>query len=82
MANTVLKQYGSDPATLHYVVTPSNTAMLNPIPRSLYVVTAGNLTIVDSANVSITYIVTAGQVIPFRPIRIHTDSTANVVAWS
>lgn len=82
MANTVIKSYGSDPATLHYQVTPSNTAMLNPVPRMLYALSNGNITMVDSANVSITYPVVAGQFLKFRPIRIHTDSTANVAAWS
>lgn len=82
MANTVIKNFGSDPATLHYAVVPSNTDMLSPVPRALYVASSGNLTIVDSANVAMTYVVTAGQILPFRPIKVQTDSTANVVAWS
>lgn len=81
MTDSVLKQYGSDPATMHYTVTPSNTATLNPIPRSLYVKASGNVTIVDSGNTSISYPVTAGQVLPFRAIRVHTDTDATLIAW-
>lgn len=75
------KNYGSDPGTLHYTVTPSNTAPLSPVPRSLYVKASGNVTIVDSGNTTITYPVTAGQVLPFRAIYINTDTDATIVAW-
>ncbi len=81
MAVSVAKNAGSDPATYHYTVAASNTVSLSPIPRSLYVQVAGNVTIVDSGNTSITYAVSAGQVLPFRAIRIHTDTTATLIAW-
>lgn len=76
-----VKNYGSDPATNHYTVTASNTAPLVPVPRALYVATAGNVTIVDSSNTAVTYAVTAGQIVPFRAIYVNTDSTASIIAW-
>ena len=76
-----MKQYGSDPATFHYQVVPSNTAPQTPLPRSLYVNVSGNVVITDSGNTTVTYIVSAGQTLPIRAYLITTATTANVVAW-
>lgn len=77
----MISQYGSDPATRHYVVVTSNTVPLSPTPRALFAQSNGTIRIIDDANTSISYTVTAGQILPFRAYLITTDSTANVVAW-
>lgn len=78
----VAKNAGDDPATFHYAVSPSNTASLSPVPRMLYIASNGNVTVVDSGNTSVTYTnLVQGTVLRFRAIRIHTDSTASVIAW-
>lgn len=75
------RSYGRDPATNHYAVTPSNSAVLTPTPRMIYVASNGNLVVADQANTVLTYAVTAGQVLEIRPLRILTTSTANSIAW-
>ena len=77
---SVIKNHGSDPGTVHYVVTANSSVDLNPIPRCLYVMSGGNLEILDSSNTWITYSVASG-VFPFRAMRIGANTTANVVAW-
>lgn len=77
----IKRNYGSDPATLHYVVTPSNTVQLSPVPRALFALTTGNVAITDSSNTTIVYSVTAGTQLPFRAIYVTTATTANVIAW-
>ena len=78
----IIKNHGSDPATIHYLVTPSNTVALSPVPRALFAMTSGNVSIRDSSNTTVIYAVTAGTTLPFRALYVHTDSTANVVAWA
>jgi len=75
------KQYGSEPASVHNTITASNTVAVTPTPRCLYVATAGDLVITDSANTTVTYAVTAGTILPFRPTYIRTTSTAVVIGW-
>lgn len=76
-----VRNSGVGAGTHHYEVVKSNTDPLIPTPRFLYVNSTGTLTVVDQANVAVTYNVTAGQTLGFRALRVHTDSTANVVAW-
>ena len=86
---TVAKGAGGDPSTLHYAyVAGSNTLFgstgnsLPTIPRKIYVNQTGNLQILDDSNTWITYAVTAGQILDFRPIRIGPASTSNVICWA
>jgi hypothetical protein len=70
------------PGIRHYAITPSDTADLPRRPRALRVQTSGNLVLSDEAGTSITYAVIAGDVLPFRPIRVMaTGTTASVVGW-
>lgn len=72
----------SAPATRHFAITLSDTVDMAIVPRALYVLTAGNLAIVDAADVVVVYPVTAGQIIPFRGKRINlASSTATAVGW-
>lgn len=74
-----IKQHGSDPATIHYTVTPSAN-VLPILPRALFVTSDGNLEITDSNNVTIIYSVKAG-LFPFRATKVGANTTANVIAW-
>ena len=73
----------SSPADSHYVVVPADNTELPVKPRALYVLTSGNLTLRDEVDGSpITYPVTAGQTLPFRPYSVDaTNTDATVVAW-
>lgn len=75
------KRHGSDPATRHYIVTPSNTDPQTPAPRALYAANSGTIVITDDANTTISYTVTAGTILRFTPTLIRTDTTANTIAW-
>ena len=70
------------PVKRHHAITPSDTVDLDPRPRALRVLTAGNLALLDELGVSITYPVVAGEIIPFRAVRVlATGTTATVVGW-
>lgn len=70
------------PARTHYAITPSDTTDLPQMPRALRVLTSGNLSLRDVAGTVITYTVTAGEILPFRPVRVMaTGTTATVAGW-
>ncbi len=70
------------PGELHFPVVPSDTSDLNPRPRALKCIAAGNVAVRDIAGTDITYPVEVGEVLEFRAIRVlATGTTAVVVAW-
>lgn len=73
----------SSPATKHYQVEVESggDTVLDPKPRFLYVMTDGNLEIIDEDDTSVTYPVTAGQKIEFRAAAVGSGTTADVAAW-
>lgn len=72
----------SDVAMRHFAVTPSDSTDLAIKPRALYCMVSGNAVIRDEAGTDITYPLTAGQILPFRGVRIlATNTTATVVGW-
>lgn len=71
-----------DPASRHYVVSPSNTVDLPFRPRALYVQSGTAVAIRDELGNDITYTVVAGQILPFRGVRVlATGTNATLVAW-
>lgn len=72
----------TSPGELHYVVTPSDSADLDPRPRALKCLTSGNVAIRDVAGTDITYPVEAGEILEFRAVRVlASGTTATVAAW-
>ena len=71
----------SGPAVRHRAVTPSDSTILDPMPRAIVALTAGNVVIQDVLGTSITYPVLAGDRLDFRAYRIMAATTATVVAW-
>lgn len=72
----------TSPGEIHYMVTPSDTSDLDPRPRALKCVAAGNVAIRDVTGTDIVYPMEAGEVLEFRAIRVlATGTTATVVAW-
>ncbi len=67
------------PATAHYTITPG-PADLPVIPRAIRCEGSGTATIVDRAGTSITYSLTAGEILPLRAVKV-TAATATLVAW-
>ncbi|TNC73704.1 spike base protein, RCAP_Rcc01079 family [Rubellimicrobium roseum] len=70
------------PADRHQAITPSDTAPVVPRPRALWCQTAGDLAIEDRDGTRLTYAVAAGQILPFRAVRVlATGTTATVYGW-
>jgi len=72
----------SDVATRHAAIAPSDSTDLPTRPLALYCIASGNVALRDETGTDITYPVTVGQVLPFRPVRVlATGTTATVVGW-
>ncbi|GGW22806.1 hypothetical protein GCM10011452_06890 [Gemmobacter lanyuensis] len=71
------------PATQHFGIVPSDTAFLATIPRALYANTSGTATLEDRAGAVITYNLIAGQILPFRAVRVRaTGTSAALIGWA
>lgn len=72
----------NSPADRHFAILPSDGVDLATRPRALWCNTAGTLALRDAAGTVLSYAVTAGQVIPFRAMRVMaTGTTATVHGW-
>ncbi|WP_306116430.1 MULTISPECIES: hypothetical protein [unclassified Roseovarius] len=72
----------TSPGETHYVVSPSDTADLDPRPRALKCIASGTVAVRDGAGTDVTYPVEVGDVLEFRAVRVlATGTTAVVVAW-
>ncbi len=72
----------TSPGETHYVVSPSDTADLDPRPRALKCIASGTVAVRDSVGTDVIYPVEAGDVLEFRAVRVlATGTSAIVVAW-
>jgi hypothetical protein len=70
------------PCDRHFAITPNDDANLTDIPRAIYCQSAGNAVIRDKFGTDLTYALTAGQILPFRGVRIlATGTTATIYGW-
>jgi hypothetical protein len=69
------------PALSWYTVTPHATDELPARPIYLKCTVAGNLRMIARDGSDVTIPVVVGEVIDARPVRIHTDTTATIVAF-
>lgn len=71
----------TDPANEHFVITPANSDLPRR-PRSLWILTSGDVIIRDRAGVDITYpAVPAHTLMPFRGTQVRVGTTATLVGW-
>lgn len=68
------------PADDIFAITPSDTADLATIPKSLVVTVAGNLAVRGTGGTTVTFPVTAGQIVPLRARRVMATGTTATVA--
>ena len=72
----------TSPGEVHYIVSPSNSADLDPRPRALKCIASGTVAVRDRDGNDVTYPVEVGEVLEFRAVRVlATGTTAVVVAW-
>lgn len=70
------------PGRRHWQIAPSNGADLDPIPRAIYCAVSGTVAIRDVAGTDLTYTLSAGDVLPFRGVRVlASGTTATVYGW-
>lgn len=64
------------PARRAFAIVPSDAALVDPLPKALYVGGAGNLTLraVDSS-ADVTLAVQAGQIVPLRASHVRAAGT-------
>lgn len=63
-------------ALRHRQIVPSDSADQNPRPLAIYCHGAGTVVIRDEAGVDLPYAMTAGQVLPFRGVRVLATGTS------
>lgn len=68
------------PARRHVAISASANA-LEPMPRAIYVSVAGTATFVDENDVSISYTLVAGSILPFRPKKVTSITSATLIGW-
>ncbi len=64
-----------------HLALSAGAGALEPRPRAVYVSVGGTATFVDDAEVSISYTLSAGTVLPFRPKRITAITGATLIGW-
>lgn len=73
---------GSGPAIKHYAITPDDDDDLPRRPRALFCTASGDIVIRDADATEVTYALVAGDLLPFRAVRIlATGTTATVIGW-
>lgn len=74
------RTYPTASCSHHAIIAPSN-AVITPRPEGVYVNTDGVMVADDDSDVTVSYNVKAGQVLPFIPKRVKAGTTAEIVAW-
>jgi hypothetical protein len=72
----------TNPGDSHFQITASNSENMAIRPRSIYCAVAGTAQVVDAAGVVLPYVMTQGQILPFRGVRINsTGTTGTYYGW-
>lgn len=70
------------PGDRHRVITPSDSDAVAPRPRALWCEAAGTVSVEDRDGIVLSYTLSAGQVLPFRAVKVRaTGTTATVYGW-
>lgn len=72
----------NSPGSCHWLITPSDIDPLARKPRAIYCAADGIVVVVDEEGSELSYALSAGQVLDFRPALIRaTGTTATVYGW-
>jgi hypothetical protein len=70
------------PGAQHFTIAPSDTVFLATPTRAIYVNAAGTAVLEDRNGNAISYNLAAGQIVPFRAVRVRaTGTTASLIGW-
>lgn len=70
------------PADRHFLIAPSDTVDLSPIPRAIVCQAAGTITVRDGAGTDLPYTMVVGQIMPFRGVRVlATGASGTYYGW-
>lgn len=71
------------PARRHFQIAPSNSADLPTRPKAIYCQADGTIVCRDDLGVDLPYAMTAGQILPLRPVRVlATGTTGTFYGWA
>ena len=74
--------HSPNPATAHFMITPSDTDFLPQKVRALYCAADGDVVVVDEGGTSVTYAVTAKDILPIQAVKVlASGTTATVIGW-
>lgn len=65
----------SAPCDAHFAITPDDGADLGIVPRALFCGGAGSVVLRDRNGTEAAYALAAGQILPFRPVRVLATGT-------
>lgn len=75
-------EHRTNPGDVHFAITPSDTVNMTQVPRAIYCATAGTAQVVDKFGTVLPYVMVAGDVLPFRGVRINaTSTTGTYYGW-
>ncbi|SCX27144.1 spike base protein, RCAP_Rcc01079 family [Agrobacterium rosae] len=67
----------------HWQIVPNDTQDLPDAARCIFCQVAGTIMIRDEAGIDLPYTLTAGQLLPFHPVRVlATGTTGTFYAWT
>lgn len=70
------------PASRHVALAANAGADLADLPRAIYCEADGTITLLDELGTALPYTMTAGQMIPFRGVRVTAISGGTFYGWS
>ena len=65
----------TNPGDVHFAITPSDDTDFEQLPRAIYCREAGTAQVVDRAGTVLPYALNAGDILPFRGVRINSTDT-------
>ena len=73
--SSMIAAEAANPAIRWTAVTPDDAAILDPMPRALFVGTGGALALEDRTGSVVVWTVGDGQFLPVAPMRVHATGT-------
>lgn len=70
------------PARQHFLIVPSDTAVLSVQPKAIYCQADGTIVITDESGVDLPYAMKQGQILPVRALKVKAaGTTGSYYGW-